>query len=272
MARIVPSLVVRVIEAAYPWAAATLDGHRAFDGYLELDQAPNVSMILEMTERIPTELLPFDADDHATFMAASGMMRGALMSWSSGGGSNHAAKLGPSAVFKNRHPVVALLDVLRRSPDETAGIVSSGMEFIVDASAREDVRIDVANAHRALGNGEFKAATVLAGSVIEALLLWAVKQADAAALDAVVRSDENATLLLKRGAEHWHLSDYIRIARGLGSIDETAAKAATLAGEFRNLIHPGRVLRSGNRCDQGTALSALGAMHRIIGILANAAT
>ena len=222
--------------------------------------------------QIPSELLPFSADDHATFMAASGMMRGALLSWSSGGSSSFAAKLGASAVFKNRHPVVALLDVLRRSPDETAGIVPVGLEFIIDTSAREDVRIDIANAHRALGNGEFKAATVLAGSVIEALLLWAIKQADGSALDAVLQNDENSTVLRKRGAEYWHLSDYIRIARALGSIDDTAAKAATLAGEFRNLIHPGRVLRSGSRCDQATALSALGAMHRIVGILADAAT
>jgi len=267
MARIVPSLVARIIETAYPWAGETLAGRNAYAGALESDQAPNVSMILGLAEQIPSELLPADAADHALFVAACGAMRGALMSWSGGGHPGHAAKLYPSSVFQNRSPVVALLGVLQRAPDEAASSGTADLSFIQDVPARDDIRIDVANAHRALGNGEYKAATVLAGSVIEALLLWAIKQADAADVDAAVKKASETKAPDKRGPEHWHLGDYAAVAQALSIIDATATTAATLAGEFRNLIHPGRVLRSGSRCDQATALFALGAMQRIISAL-----
>jgi hypothetical protein len=269
MPRIVPQVVARIIEMAYPWAAETLAGRSAHEGTLSPDQAPTVAMILALAEQIPAELLSPDASDHATFIAACGAMRGALMNWSGGGHPGHAAKLYPNAAFGNRSPIVALLDVLRRSPDEAPSRAAAGLEFIPDPHAREDIRVDVSNAHRALGNGEYKAATVLAGSVIEALLLWAIKQSDSQEIeDAIARLDAKAPD--KRGPEFWYLGDYIRVARALGVIDDSAATAASLAGEFRNLIHPGRVLRSGSRCDQATALTALGAMQRIIGLLPSA--
>lgn len=49
--------------------------------------------------------------------------------------------------------------------------------FISDADLRANLRSDLVAMDRALSNGEWKAATVLAGSVLDALLLWALNQA-----------------------------------------------------------------------------------------------
>jgi hypothetical protein len=39
---------------------------------------------------------------------------------------------------------------------------------------------------------------------------------------------------------------------------------AGLAKDARNLIHPGKALRSGEACDKTTALTALTAVYRVI--------
>lgn len=265
MARVVPSLAVRTIEAAFPSLA---DGTSS-DTYLEQSHAPSVALILDVVDQIPTDLRPTNATDLTTFVAACGAMRGALLSWSGGGHPAHAATLRSSPVFGGKHPIAALVLVLRDCPDEAANSEITALAAINDLAAREDIRIDMANAHRALGNGEFKAATVLAGSVIEALLLWRIQQKSDAEIDAAL-AVVSVTLKAagkktpdKRGIEYWHLSDFIGVARQLGILDDLESKGAELAGEFRNLIHPGRVLRTGSRCDQATALTALGAMERI---------
>jgi len=49
-----------------------------------------------------------------------------------------------------------------------------GLAFIGDEAYREELRADMASAERSLANHEWKASTVLAGSVIEALLLNAL--------------------------------------------------------------------------------------------------
>jgi hypothetical protein len=273
MARVVPSLVARAIEFTYRGAAEDLaNGTRNF-GSLEQDQAPSIAMVLALLEQIPVELLPTDAKDLVVFHAACGAMRGALASWSGGGRPGHTARLTESAVFGGS-PIVALLRILRSSPDEAASEEASGLEFIQDPDARADIRIDISNAHRAIGNGEFKAATILAGAVVEALLLWSIKKKPeselAQAIAAVTLKAKQAGTKPpdKRGPEFWHLPEFVAVAEALSILDQTSCKLLSLTGEFRNLIHPGRVLRTGDRCDQSTALTAVGAMERTIGLLA----
>jgi hypothetical protein len=45
--------------------------------------------------------------------------------------------------------------------------------------------------------------------------------------------------------------------------DETATEA-TLAKDFRNLIHPGRSVRLQQVCDRATALTALASVEHVI--------
>ncbi|MFX6416902.1 hypothetical protein ABTG35_18575, partial [Acinetobacter baumannii] len=64
--------------------------------------------------------------------------------------------------------------------------------------------------------------------------------------------------------DRWGLGDYIGVAETLSLIDADTAKQATLAKNFRNLVHPGRAQRLGESCDRATALTALAALEHIV--------
>jgi hypothetical protein len=83
------------------------------------------------------------------------------------------------------------------------------------------------------------------------LLLWALKQ---------VKLPETPS----RPLDELHLAGLIRLAVKHGVINQACAMQAGLAKDARNLIHPGKALRSGEACDKTTALTALTAVYRVI--------
>lgn len=125
------------------------------------------------------------------------------------------------------------------------------------------MRLDVSPSESALNNGEWKAATVLAGSAMQALLLWSVKRNGDSDRQSRLQAAK-ADLKLSGGPDGWNLDNYINVASRLGDIPEQTATQARLAKDFRNLIHPGREVRNRMRCDRGTAHSAFGALHLVI--------
>ena len=112
---------------------------------------------------------------------------------------------------------------------------------------------------------------MLAGSALEALLLWVLQErgkTKPGVVQAAVAALAGAkTLKGNPGADlegpGWHLHEYVEVAAHLGVIKPKTATLVRLAKDFRNLIHPGRAARLGQKCDQGTALAALGAMQAV---------
>jgi hypothetical protein len=96
----------------------------------------------------------------------------------------------------------------------------------------------------------------LAGATIEALLHWRLQKQSADTQAAVRRR--------KKPLDRWELHDFIETAEELRLLSPDTCIAARLAKTFRNLIHPGRVARLNQTCDRGTALSAVGALERVI--------
>jgi hypothetical protein len=268
MPRIVPSQVVAAIEATFEWAKVTADGGLAWDGGLGPEFAPQVATILALTEALPDELLPLDANDLLLVEAAKGAMSGALVSWTGAPHQGAAAQLRSSTLFGRKHPIVALLLALRKCPDERAGREVPGLAHIVSIEARESLRTDVSAAFRAYANGEYKAATVLAGAALEALLLWRLKSVpvdDITAAIEVVRQQQPPNRNRASGdLERWDLGDLIAVAAATGKLSQDNQKACDLCREFRNLIHPGRVLRKGADASKATALQALAALQAIL--------
>src|SRR5215204_2690389 len=81
--------------------------------------------------------------------------------------SKHLGTVFPDAVCERLSLVgIELLALLVAFPDEPFRPDDSSLQFIDDAAFRRTLSVDIAAAHRALMNGEWKAATVLAGSVI----------------------------------------------------------------------------------------------------------
>ena len=133
---------------------------------------------------------------------------------------------------------------------------SNELLFITDDELRQNLLGDLGAITQALSNGEWKAATVLAGALVEALLLWKLQQDSTKAR----RAASAATGPLDR----WDLKDYIEVAAELTIINGNTVAQAKIAKDFRNLIHPGRAARLGQVCDRGTALSAVAAVHLVI--------
>ena len=273
MARITPSVVARAIENTYPWASERADGKGGSVEILGPDQSATIGMILALVDAIPDELLPFDTDGYLAIVAGVGAMRSALQNWSSGAHPGFLVQLRPLVAIGGEQPVVAILKALRRCPDEAPNQSTSGVNFVADEQARRSIRTDMSVAHRALGNGEYKAATVLAGSVIEALLLWALKRLEKKNLASSIheangkRAERKGQPVSKKEPEYWTLAEFIDVASAATIIDETTATNLRLSNDYRNLIHPGRVLRSGDDASLATALSALGGMERLVEIL-----
>jgi len=69
--------------------------------------------------------------------------------------------------------------------------------------------------------------------------------------------------------DKWKLHSFIEVAAKLEVIGEDTAKQARLAREYRNLIHPGREKRLGQKCDRGTALAAVASVERVVSDLSS---
>jgi hypothetical protein len=107
---------------------------------------------------------------------------------------------------------------------------------------------------------------VLAGSVIEAVCLWTIRREAAGAAVETARRLQREGLLGARGVLNellsWHAPELIEVAFALGFIEPDTVQVARTTKDYRNLIHPGRALRTGQRCTEGVAHIAIGAMQR----------
>jgi hypothetical protein len=141
-------------------------------------------------------------------------------------------------------------DALAELPDQVVPNCITTLIFLNDAEMAEALRADIATASSALRNGEWKAVAVLSGSVIEALLLWALQKAHPSTIQA-------QGIGPKRPLEQWNLADYIDATEKLRCIEPNTVTEVRRAQDYRNLIHPGR-------CDLGAAHVSIGALDHVI--------
>jgi hypothetical protein len=144
--------------------------------------------------------------------------------------------------------LVLLRMVLENCPNEPVAAASGELSFLKNHTGlQEDLARDIEEAKRSLSDREWKGATVVAGSVVEALLLWAIDQKTAAdrqtAIAAVAkrRQQEKKPWSSPPAAlEDWKLYQFVAVAAELALIDGETEKQADLARDFRNYIHPAR--------------------------------
>ena len=77
---------------------------------------------------------------------------------------------------KGSDAVTVIRHVLALCPHEYPPPSTTELLFIKDDEARESICRDAGATYRALNNNEWKAATVLGGATIEALLHWRLAQ------------------------------------------------------------------------------------------------
>lgn len=260
MRNVMPSQVVLTVDELYPHAARWRAGDAP--GMLTESDSSRLSGILSLVKAVPTELIDVSSSVYADFILAVSTIETQLALWRSRGA------VGTMALVKGRDAVSIVRQVLAACNDEYPPPPTSELLFISDADLRENIRRDIGAVNRALSNAEWKAATVLAGATIEALLHWKLQEPplNSSAIQAAVATVVAAKKCDKPNSDldRWGLQQFIEVAAELSVIKADAANAARLAQNFRNLIHPGRAARLKQTCNRASALSAVGALEHVI--------
>jgi len=204
-----------------------------------------LTAITRLIDELPAELLMISGADYINLVCSVESIRTSVAFWQLKG----AGEIGNSGI-RGKNVLVLIREVLAKCPDQAPSPATTELAFITDDDLQVSVRLDINTATSALHNGEWKAATVLAGAAAEAMLLWAIQKTPALA---------SLPTKPKGTPEGWGLGDYIRISADLGLIENATAQQTALAKNFRNLVHAGRAQRLDEVCDRRTDLTALAA-------------
>jgi hypothetical protein len=256
MPRVVPSQVVELIDQLLPQLRA--------NDRSNVGSGPQLGAILAVAKEVAPELLTLtgqDLNDYSVALAMGDYLQGIAIA---------SGRVFPLSEHRGKNPIALLRQALAKCPDEAPAPGTTELMFIPDGHLRDSIRQDISAANVDLANGEYKGATVLAGSATEALLLWAVQRAEgkrAGAITAAVGVLVTAGTLSQKPSsnpEQWSFAQLIEVALELGLISSETATQARLGKDFRNLIHPGRSARLGQVCDRATAFSALAAVEHVV--------
>ena len=260
MPRIMPSQAVATIRHLFPGVSR----HSSPQPIYAIGHSNVLRGIINLVKQIPAELMVLPEDVYADLILAISAIENQLDIWTSRG------DVGRLQLVKGLDPVLLILEALAQCPDEyPPRPTTTELMFIADDVLRNSIRGDIGAAERAFVNFEWKAATVLAGAAIEALLHWRLDQPSTTAADI---SRSVTTLMTKRvflrkppaSRDDWNLRHFIEVSGDLDIIQANTVTAANLARDFRNLIHPGKAARTRQSCDRGTARSALAALDLVV--------
>ncbi len=264
MPRVVPSQVVELIDQIFPAAKDQIDSkHKCFS--LDRTYQNELAAIVDLVEQIPPELIKLESKDYSALQLAVTAIRNTIPTW-------QVRNIGLERIHGHGYlnPVSIIRNTLSKCPDEGVSKSTSDLAFISIQELRDNLRIDISSANQAFQNGEWKAATVLAGATIEALLLYvlhSVQAADPAKITASISNLISKSIFTKSpgsNLDKWPLHPLTEVAADLKLLKEETAIQVRLARNFRNLIHPGFSIRKNQTCNRGTALSALAALEHVI--------
>ena len=251
MSRVVPSHVVEILNTLFPFTATQRDDESISVDYSSVE---SLAGVLHIVDQIPSELIHLNDKDYINFIINVEAIRSSVKSFEQRGNVN-SLKFLPG--FNRLNPLTVVCRALEKCPDEFPSKSVTKLLFITDIQLRDSIRMDISTAEQGFRNGAWKASTVLAGSAIEALLLWRLKQEDPSNLQTKTGHDANQ---LDRLDLH-HLID---TSITMGVIKPETSTLALLAKGFRNLIHPGRSIRLGEKCNRATAYTALAALEHVV--------
>jgi hypothetical protein len=261
MQQFVPSQVRDFIDERLPAAREQMRGGQAMD-IVGPEYVGALAHIVYMIDRIPEHLLFRTSAKPGDFGEPLQAIRAAVDTWRSGNQSFVLRAL----IGRGAHPVSLLRRYFDSLPDEGPGERNEALAFIDEGDLRQNLETDIRAVEDAIDRRGWKSATVLGGSVIEALLLSALlKRAEDAHRAAGSLPRRPPTDL-----HEWTLDPLTEVARSLKIVSNETADLCRTARNYRNLIHPGRNVRLSQSCDRGTALAVLAAIERVMAELRGA--
>ena len=257
MPRTVPSQIVALIDEHFP------DAEAAPNFNVANDKAPTLTAIVQLVRDVPEELLQISGSDYSDLVLGVSRLEYMAKFWLARGNRPF-----PQNVRRNVHALSIVRQALCKCPDQAPSPETTGLLFIADDELRNSIRQDISSAYSNLHSGEWKGATVLAGSAAEALLLSAIQdrktEQEVAAVLPPFAAGPQPVSPRDPNPETWSLHEYIEVALALDLITEETAIQTRLGKGFRNLVHPGRAKRLGQTCHRATALSAIAAVEHIV--------
>jgi len=142
---------------------------------------------------------------------------------------------------------------------ELGGEHVPSFDFVSDNEFRAILDSDYGEMRSALENTNYKTVHVLAGSVVEALLV-----------DYLTLLSENDTSLNPQQILKWSLGELVDAALTRGAISQQVHDLSSVVRDYRNLIHPGRVVRLGQKVSQDSADIAAAVTHMVISAIGDA--
>lgn len=210
---------------------------------IRFPQRDSVRTLLSLLRQVPDELITVPFADYTEYLQCQSSLTSALSVWDVGDQDR------PVRSGSGKDPVARIRRTMALCPDENPPPYPD-LLLISDDIARANVQQDIRAAWIDFRSEEWKGATVFAATAVEALLFWALKG----------RSDVREPERLDRQ----HLVEYIDEAERLGVIVKGTADQARLATDARNLIHAGKMARTGLTCTKATSLTALAALEAVL--------
>lgn len=238
MPKVLPSDIVSAIDNMFGASRNEL-----YSQAITPDHRGEVYALLDMLDQVSRELIDLSSADYLELSRCRAALSTALSRWNGGDGR-------PVRDVGSKDPVERVRRLMRLCRDELPP-AEPLLPFIQDADIRFGIEDRIKASWTDYGAQEWMGATVLAAAALEALLLWALKN----------RPISKAP---SKSFDELHLADLINYAAENKVISEGTQSQVSLAKDARNLIHPGRALRSGEACNRTTSLTALTAVYRVI--------
>jgi hypothetical protein len=258
MQRIVPSQIVDFIDRVFPRVREQQEGTTKAVN-LGHGHGHYLAALLDLLGHVPDELLQLGPETFGQLVAARAAIVLQLQRWV-GDVRGSLTECG----YGELNPVTLIRRAIESCPDEAVPTATADMAFVKTADLRTSLRADLATAEAALTRSEWKTATVLAGSIVEALLLDALVRRRPGRISKAIASVAARNMSWRRPSptdlDQWSLDQYVEVARELGMIKENTRVQCLQAKDFRNLIHPGRAQRKTLKCSRGTAFAAVSAV------------
>ena len=200
MPRVVPSQAVDLIDKLFPNAQTA----EITNFSVSRENSHSIAGLLELVDKIPPELITVGAEQFAEFVTSIAALRTSQNEWLQRDYSVEFVR-----GLRRINPVALIRQTLASCHDELPSSGTPALLFIEPFDFRESVRLDLSAINSSLVNGEWKATTVLAGSVVETLLLWALRQKNFADVKFAAK---NKDLKVKPHLQYWVLHEYIEVA------------------------------------------------------------
>ncbi len=261
MARVVPSDIVKHLDNALP-VIATAEGRQKRFAVDSKAQPGLIQSVAALLRELDEAVLPQNPEDFVKFVVARETIESAARTAESG----LVVVLDKLTGYKKQNPIAIVREVLADCPDDTIPASTTDLPFITEPAYREMLRRELASIEGFLNTRQWKAAMVIGGSLIEALLCFVLQTHRKEAVAALKKLQQQGKLVQKTSDDlnWWHLKEYVTVAHDMGVLQDRTKKLALLAGEYRNLIHPGKAVREQADCTKGTAFGVVGAVLVVI--------